>query len=267
MIDITDELHPKIVGTFKPDVNKPENCPANLAADTNGGMVHYIGFQDRYNMRLVVYAGANQGIRFVDWRDPTSPKEIAYYVKERHETTAQNETDFTRPDPRYDTNNCIFYTGWNQGGVVSVELTNPEYNPCLRRDGTIVGYVADAQSGDRGANKLVFQARRSGDTLVGKVQLTDRSTNTAVAINALTSLGAALDHCGTVEAAADSIQVEGTGTFNGAPASFRACMQKGNTSGGSGARAGQFYLTCTAGCSYEFGGALHSSSTVVFNQN
>src|SRR5207253_10390021 len=31
MIDITDELHPQVVGTFKTDVNKPANCAAILA--------------------------------------------------------------------------------------------------------------------------------------------------------------------------------------------------------------------------------------------
>src|SRR4030095_14862827 len=98
MIDISDEQNPKVVGTFKPDVNKPENCAANLAADTDGGMVHYIGFDERYKARRVIYAAANQGIRFVDIRDPANPKEIAYYKKEAHTTTAVGETDFTRPD-------------------------------------------------------------------------------------------------------------------------------------------------------------------------
>ena len=82
IIDISDENNPQVVGTFKPDVNKPENCERNLVEQTNGGMVHYIGFDDRYKMRLVFYAGADQGIRVVDFRDPENPKEIAYYVKD-----------------------------------------------------------------------------------------------------------------------------------------------------------------------------------------
>src|SRR6266568_9032698 len=131
-IDISDERSPRVVSTFKPDVNKPENCAQNIATNTSGGMVHYLNFDDRYNMRLVVYASSNQGIRVVDFRDPEHPKEIAYYLKERHVaanaapatlfpnyttgSTAVDGTDFTRPDPRYDLENCFWYTGWNQGG-------------------------------------------------------------------------------------------------------------------------------------------------------
>src|SRR5213592_3126575 len=149
LIDISDERNPRVVSTFKPDVNRPINCEQNKATNTTGGMVHYLNFDDRYNMRLVVYAASNQGIRVVDFRDPEHPKEIAYYLKERHVaanaapatlfpnyttgSTAVDGTDFSRPDPRYDLENCFWYTGWNQGGLVSIELTNPEYSPCRRR--------------------------------------------------------------------------------------------------------------------------------------
>ena len=74
-------------------------------------------------------AGAVYGIRFVDWRDPTSPKEIAYYKSPNAPTTAAGDSDFTRPDPRNDAENCIYYSGWNQGGIVSLELTDPCTTP------------------------------------------------------------------------------------------------------------------------------------------
>src|SRR5207302_1880072 len=92
MIDISDEKHPVVVGTFKPDANKPENCPTNMAEGNMAGMVHYLGFDDRYKMRVTVYAAAYAGMRFVDWRDPAHPKEIAYYVKPRHTPGVMNFT-------------------------------------------------------------------------------------------------------------------------------------------------------------------------------
>src|SRR6266436_6015573 len=128
-------------------------------------MVHYIGFDDRYSTRLVVYASATQGMRFVDIGDPEHPKEIAYYVKERHVaenaapaalfpnfTTGSSPltgTDFTRPDPRYESENCFWYTGWNQGGLVSIELTNPEYNACMRKTVKAKGKFLDPNKGKK----------------------------------------------------------------------------------------------------------------------
>jgi hypothetical protein len=250
IIDISDETNPRVVGTFKPDVNKPENCAANLAADTDGGMVHYIGFDDRYKMRVVVYAGANQGIRFVDFRDPTNPKEIAYYNKERHTTTAAGETDFTRPDPRYDAANCLYYTGWNQGGLVTIELTDPEYNPCLRREASGGGFLG----GKSGKIQFELEAKRTGSALEGSLSLNDKEGDAAIRISQLTFLGSVRDACGPVPAQANAVQYDGTGTFNGASASFRVCVQDNGE--GSRAVADRFYLTCTAGCTYSAGGEI-----------
>jgi len=262
MIDISDEQNPRVVGTFKPDVNKPENCAANLAADTDGGMIHYLGFDDRNNMRLTIYAGANYGIRVVDWRDPTQPKEIAYYKKGRHTTTAAGETDFTRPDPRYDAANCIYYTGWNQGGLVSIELTNPEYNPCMRKATSGFGVIASAAGGPS-KTKINFTAKRADaglGSMQGTLALTDQDAGADLRVTQLTFLGSVRDQCGSVAAGANSLQFEGTGTYNGAPASFRVCAQQGATVAPAAHR---FHIACTAGCSFSSGGALAAGNIAV----
>ena len=248
MIDISDERNPKVVGTFKPDVNKPENCAANVAADTSGGMIHYLGFDDRYKMRLTIYAAANQGMRFVDWRDPAHPKEIAYYVKPRH---TPGVMDFVRPDPRYDAENCMYYTGWNQGGLVSIELTDPEYNPCLRRNASGGLWLEGGKGQDR--TQVTFEARRTAAP-VGKLRLTDAVAKVEIDMTELSMLGSVRDACGGVAAKANAVQFEGTGTFNGTAASFRVCAQDNGE--GSRAAADQFFLTCTAGCSYTASGAV-----------
>jgi hypothetical protein len=280
MIDISDERNPRVVSTFKPDVNKPENCERNRAEGTTGGMVHYLNFDDRYNMRLAVYAASNQGIRVVDFRDPENPKEIAYYLKERHiaanaapavlfpnfttGSTSVTGTDFTRPDPRYDLENCFWYTGWNQGGLVSIELTNPEYNPCLRRavngGGRLAGSGRDVNFG--------FEAARADGgfgALGGSLQLNDRRAGAKINIEKLTLLGSPRDACGSVPARANSVQFDGTGTYNGAPASFRVCVQD-NGEGKKVSGPDRFHLVCTAGCDYSVGGALAGGNIEVIRR-
>jgi hypothetical protein len=274
MIDISDERNPRVVSTFKPDVNKPENCQQNRDTNTTGGMVHYLNFDDRYNMRMVVYAASNQGIRVVDFKDPENPKEIAYYLKERHVaanaapanlfpnyttgSTSVTGTDFTRPDPRYDLENCFWYTGWNQGGLVSIELTNPEYNPCLRRAVNGGGWLAS------GGNRINFgfeAARADGGygALTGSLELNDRAAGAKIHIDTLTLLGGPRDQCGSVPARANSVQFDGAGTYNSAPASFRVCVQD-NGEGKNAKAADRFHLTCTAGCEYSADGAISSGN-------
>src|SRR5437763_3824721 len=59
------------------------------------------------------------------------------------------------PDPRWDTANCMLYTGWNQGGLRILELTDPEYNGCMRRAVNGGGWLA-------GAGKNRSEERRVG---------------------------------------------------------------------------------------------------------
>src|SRR5688572_1441618 len=150
--DISDDRNPRIVSTFKPDVNKPQYCEWIMENRINTGMLHYIGFDDRNKVRLVFYAAANQGIRVVDWRDAEKPVEVAYYKAPSVATTDAGENDFTRPDPRYDQESCLLYTGWNQGGLRVLELTDPEYNACMRRDVSGGGWI-----GAGGKNKIHLQ--------------------------------------------------------------------------------------------------------------
>jgi hypothetical protein len=254
LIDISDETRPRVVSTFKPDVNDPDNAVRVLSEQINGGMIHYIGFDDRLKMRLVFYAGANYGIRVVDYRDPAHPKEIAYYKAPNVPTTRVGENDFTRPDPRYDAANCLLYTGWNQGGLRILELSNPEYNPCMRRH-----VKADAALGtNRGAGnskiQLELEAKRKRDGIQGELRLRDHAADVRIRVKDLTFLGSVRDECGSVLPTAESVQLEGKGTFNGAPAAFRVCVQDNGK--GKKAAADVFHVVCTAGCTYSAGGAI-----------
>jgi hypothetical protein len=244
MIDISDEQNPKIVGTFEHDANKASVCPTLVAQGGNIPMVHYLNFDDRNNMRVTVYAAASGGVRFVDWTDPTSPKEIAYYIARRN---TPSKMDFTRPDPRYDNENCIYYTGWNQGGLVSIELTNPQYNPCMSRAASVNGKVATAQ----GDVTVSLEAGRGSSAPVASLNM-DGAGKT-VQLTSVTRLGSAIDADGTqVTATKNSLQIDAVGTFNSQPAKFRIQVtDKGDNNG-------FFSLTCTSGCSLSISGNLQS---------
>ena len=266
MIDISDEKHPRVVSTFKPDIGKPENCPAIMAEQINGGMIHYIGFDDRYKMRLVFYAGANYGIRVVDFRDPANPKEVAYYKAPSVITTRVGENDFTRPDPRWDPDNCLLYTGWNQGGLRVLELTNPEYNGCMRRAASGGGWLPGSAKNSK-SNFSFGAARADGGrgALGGSFELNDRDADAKIRVDKLTQLGSVHDACGAILPTANAVQFNGTGTYNGAAASFRVCVQD-NGEGSNETGADRVHVVCTAGCTYDKGGALGGGNVEILQR-
>jgi hypothetical protein len=242
------------VSTFKPDVGKPENCARIMTEGLNGGMIHYIGFDDRNKMRLVFYAGANYGLRVVDFRDPNHPKEIAYYKAPSVATTKAGENDFTRPDPRYDAANCMLYTGWNQGGLRILELTDPQYNACMRRRAKGEGELAAA--GGKGTIEFEFEAKRGKSGPKGALELKDKAAGARIRIRELSFLGSVRDQCGPVLPTAQSVQFEGKGSYNGAAATFRVCVQDGG-------KADSFHIACTSGCTYSASGAVASGGIQV----
>jgi hypothetical protein len=252
MIDISDEKHPKIVGTYEQDANKASVCPTLVAQGGNVPMVHYLNFDDRNNMRLAIYASASGGIRIADWTDPTSPKEIAYYVARRN---TPSKMDFTRPDPRYDNENCLFYTGWNQGGLVSIELANPQYNSCMSRSTSVNGTVATSQ----GDARVSLEASRGSKGPIAGLSVEDAQGN-RVQLASATRLGSAIDADGAqITATRNSVQIDGDGTYNGQPAKFRVQVTD------NGSNNGFFSLTCTQGCSYSARGSLKSGTLSVTN--
>lgn len=262
LIDISDEANPRVVSTFKPDVNKPEHCERIMTERINGGMLHYIGFDDRYNMRLVFYAAANQGIRVVDFRDPLQPKEIAYYKAPSVATTDAGENDFTRPDPRYDADSCLIYTGWNQGGLRVLELTEPQYNACMRRQVSGGGWLDAPKKKHKVHFELKAGRERGGHgRLEGRLKLHDEGARAEIRIERLSALGGVRDACGPVLPGAGSVQFQGEGRYNGRKASFRVCVQDNGE--GRKAKPDAFHIACTEGCSYSASGTLDGGNIQV----
>jgi hypothetical protein len=135
-----------------------------------------------------------------------------------------------------------------------LELTNPEYNACMRREVEGGGFLA----GNGPKVNLGFSAARANGgmgALGGSLELNDRAANAKIRIDRMTYLSGVRDACAPVLPSANAVQFNGTGTYNGVPASFRVCVQD-NGEGSKASGPDLVHVACTAGCSYAKGGAL-----------
>lgn len=100
-----------------------------------------------------------------------------------------------------------------------------------------------------------FDVERSAAGTSGSLELNDKQAGVKIALSQITSLGDVEGTCGSVSASGSSLEINGSGTFNGTAASFRACFQDNGEPGHSGASPtpDTFYLECTVGCSYNMG--------------
>jgi len=83
IIDISDETQPRIVSRLALEIHDPANCEkvipdlAGLSSFTYGS--HYCSVDGRDKATTLACGYFNSGIRVFDIRDPTHPREIAYY--------------------------------------------------------------------------------------------------------------------------------------------------------------------------------------------
>jgi hypothetical protein len=118
------------------------------------------------------------------------------------------------------------------------------------------GWLADSN----GAKiNFGFNAKQKRVGFEGNLQLNDKAADVKIHLTQVTSLGAVEQPCGEVPEAASSLQFRGTGTFNGAGASFRVCVQD-RGEGSKAAGSDRLYLECTAGCSYDTGSRTPNDS-------
>jgi subtilisin family serine protease len=85
-----------------------------------------------------------------------------------------------------------------------------------------------------------------GGKMSGFLSVNDRVSGAKIALSKITSFGEG-GACDSLTPGEDNLEFFGTGTFNGAAASFRTCVADNGTPG-KGRDA--FYLECTAGCTY-----------------
>ena len=82
IIDISDETNPTIVSKLKLEVHDPDNCDVILDDPPDplfGYDSHYCGVDNARNVKLLACSYMRSGIRVFDIRDPSHPKEIAYF--------------------------------------------------------------------------------------------------------------------------------------------------------------------------------------------
>lgn len=78
IVDITDERKPRRVSDLRLEVNDLKSC-SKAAEDGAIYSIHYSGVDDERDTKLVFYTYYTGGLRVFDVRDPTRPREIAYY--------------------------------------------------------------------------------------------------------------------------------------------------------------------------------------------
>lgn len=107
------------------------------------------------------------------------------------------------------------------------------------------GWLAD---GDGNKINLGFEAEANAGGTAGDLALNDKAAGVKIDMR-VTFLGEVSEPCGSVPAGEDSLELRGSGTYNGSAANFRACVQD---NGEPGKGSDRFYLQCTAGtCSYD----------------
>jgi hypothetical protein len=108
------------------------------------------------------------------------------------------------------------------------------------------GWLADSAGGKI---NFGFTAKQAGSGFAGDLQLNDKSRSVKIHMSQITAVGPVGMSCGSVPESPSSLELHGTGTFNGGSATFRACVQdKGEPGNGNDL----FYLSCS--CGYETGG-------------
>jgi hypothetical protein len=89
LVDMSDEAHPFTVSRLLLEVDDPKNCDklANDPGFLNAGFgysAHYCTADNREDTQLVACSRHEAGIRVFDVRDPSNPKEVAYYKPPIH---------------------------------------------------------------------------------------------------------------------------------------------------------------------------------------
>jgi hypothetical protein len=141
ILDISDETSPKLVSRLMLETHDPANCAkvlpdlAGLSSFTYGS--HYCSVDNRHNATTLACGYFNSGIRVFDIRDPTRPKEIAYFNPAGTTTPSQGSNHFARSGPwvaggpdwcnaqiRLDAATASLQTTCQDNGFLSLKFTN-----------------------------------------------------------------------------------------------------------------------------------------------
>jgi hypothetical protein len=140
IIDISDETNPTIVSRLALEVHDPANCSSvlpdlvGLSIFTYGS--HYCSVDNKDKATTLACGYFNSGIRVFDIRDPTQPKEIAYYNPagtttpspgSNHVSTGQwraGGPDWCNAQVHLNADNGTLWTTCQDNGLLTLKFTN-----------------------------------------------------------------------------------------------------------------------------------------------
>lgn len=131
IIDVSDETKPKIVSNIRLEVNTPENRAGDQANDPaarsglQGYAAHYCAVPRRDEPEIAACSFILSGLRVFDIRDPSSPKEIAYFnPPPKASTTVGTPSNYAMSAPAFvPERGEIWYSDGNSG-FYAVRVTN-----------------------------------------------------------------------------------------------------------------------------------------------
>jgi Big-like domain-containing protein/fibronectin type III domain protein len=107
------------------------------------------------------------------------------------------------------------------------------------------GYLLTS-AGDK-LNFTFHVSQQADGSIAGNLQYSDKQQKVKIHLKDVLLFGALSEQCGSVLPGPGSAEFSGTGTYNGAAASFRVCV---SDAGETGVGADRFHLECTDGCDY-----------------
>ena len=206
IIDISDERAPRVVSNLRLAVHQPENR-AQLAGDPGAGSpaqgyaAHYCSVPTRVDPGIVACSFIASGLRVFDIRDPTAPKELAYFVappgnlggtplglERSNYAMSKPAFDVERGEIWYSDGNSGFYALKVAKGVWPFEAAPsrvglPSARRCLSRRAFTVRLRAPRGAALRSAVVRLdgrrVRVRRQGRRLTARVDLAGRPKVTA----------------------------------------------------------------------------------------
>jgi hypothetical protein len=121
--DVTDPRRPRMhVGRMTLAINDPANC-ARQIADGENASVHYHDVDDPRRTTFVMASMWNAGLRIFDVRQPTRPKEVAYFNPGMFVAAGDSPLlDKAWGHVRYDAGTGLIWFASQSGGFWVVEL-------------------------------------------------------------------------------------------------------------------------------------------------
>jgi hypothetical protein len=142
IVDMSDELHPRVAAELKLEVNDARNCDqvlpdlVGLSGFTYGS--HYCSVDDATDATLLACGYFESGIRLFDIRDAAQPREIAYFVPPsvttpspgslNNATTAKGRPDHCAAQIRFDPRSSVLISTCQDNGLLVLG-----WNKVLRR--------------------------------------------------------------------------------------------------------------------------------------